>query len=295
LKKILLIFLLLPLFMQPAYVQAAAQISIIENHTSFLDSLGYFHVVGEVKNTGDVHTQFNKIIGTFYDSGGEVVATQLTFTIISVLAPGQKSPFDLLLFDIAQSAKVSSYKLFVSCTQAGPLPQGLEIESHSRYLDSINWLHIVGEIKNIASEEATFVKIAATCFDHEGRVVYAGLGFSDPYDLNPGQTAPFEILIESDRASKVATYELQAQSNQYNIIPEFPIIPLIAAVSLVATSMIFRRTRKGRDRGHLIMTEKAFRKIWKEAGNRLNLRIPGRGLDPSYSSILGSWGRKRPE
>jgi len=227
------LLLSIPFFTQAAYVQAAVQVMIMENHTSYIDSIGYYHVIGEVKNTGDTATRFNKIIGTFYDSGGEVVATSFTFSSIDVLASGQKSPFDLFLFDAAQSAKATSYKLSISYSPTAALPQGLEILSHNKYLDSIGWLHIVGEIKNIESGKATFVKVAATCFDSAGKVVAVGFAFSDPEELDPGQTAPFEVLIEADRAPKVKTYELQAQSNQYNIIPEFPVAVLILPIAMV--------------------------------------------------------------
>jgi len=55
----------------------------------------WFHVKGEVQNIGDRSAEFVNIIGTFYDAAGTVIACDYTYTQLDVLAPGQKSPFDM--------------------------------------------------------------------------------------------------------------------------------------------------------------------------------------------------------
>ena len=248
-KKILLLAVLLLLATQlPVSVEAAGQAVILNNHTGFFDSLGYYHVVGEVQNTGDGALQYVKITATFYDSGGAVVATSFTYTMIEILHAGQKSPFDVFLFDKAQSAKVDHYALSVSYDQSGGLPVGLEILSHSKYEDLIGWIHVVGEIKNIGDREAHYVKVVATFYDSAGKVVGAFFGYSDPEDLAPGQKAPFEILLQEDRAKLVTTYALEAQSSEYNIIPEFPTIAILPIVVLLALCVLRVRLLHKRNR-----------------------------------------------
>ena len=65
------------------------------------------------KNIGDAPASFVKITGTFYNSAGVVVATSFTYTALSVLLPGRKSPFEVLLVDTTQAAKVHNYSLGV--------------------------------------------------------------------------------------------------------------------------------------------------------------------------------------
>jgi hypothetical protein len=69
----------------------------ILSHNSYTDSLGFLHVVGEVKNNSPSLVEFVKIIGTFYDANDEVVGTHFTYTNPSDLVRGSKAPFDLIL------------------------------------------------------------------------------------------------------------------------------------------------------------------------------------------------------
>ncbi|MFA5364435.1 MAG: hypothetical protein WC325_04550 [Candidatus Bathyarchaeia archaeon] len=41
-------------------VQAASNVQIV-SHSSFLNSINTFYIVGEVENTGDVPTEFTKV------------------------------------------------------------------------------------------------------------------------------------------------------------------------------------------------------------------------------------------
>jgi hypothetical protein len=85
----------------------------ILSHSSHTDILGYYHVVGEVQNTGGQAATFVKVVGTFYDVSGKVVAAELIYTSPSDLTPGQIAPFEMIVVDTAQSAKISSYLLQV--------------------------------------------------------------------------------------------------------------------------------------------------------------------------------------
>ena len=64
---------------------------------SFIDSISYLHVVGEVENNTPNVAKFVKVTGTFYNKGNEVVATDFTFTSPQDIAPGDKAPFEIVL------------------------------------------------------------------------------------------------------------------------------------------------------------------------------------------------------
>lgn len=64
---------------------------------TFIDSIGYLHIVGEVENNTPNLAKFVKVTGTFYNKGNEVVATDFTFTSPQDLAPGDKAPFEIIL------------------------------------------------------------------------------------------------------------------------------------------------------------------------------------------------------
>jgi len=214
---------------------AAPQINIL-THSGWLDSTSYYHVSGEVENVGDSPANFIKIAATFYDSNDTVIATSFSYTMLKVLLPGRKSPFDILLTDTEQAAKVHHYSLSVTSSSADSIPLGLEILSNSSYVDDVGCMHVAGEIKNVEAETATYVMVIATFYNSTGHVVAAAFAYSDPSDIDSGQTAPFEILLtDTDRVSLVASYDLTAQSDQYALIPEFS--PTVIASLFIILAM----------------------------------------------------------
>jgi len=231
-------------------ITAAAQVNIL-THSGFLDSVGYYHVVGEVQNVGDQAVDFVRVTATFYDSSDVVIATSFTYTTIELLLAGRKSPFDVIVIDETQAANVDHYSLGVTFSATEPFPQGLEILSNSSYVDGVGYMHVVGEIENIESGTATYVKVVATFYDDTGTVVGTSFTYSDPSDLDVGQTAPFEvILLHKSGVLLTANYSVTAESSQYAIVPEFPsflVLPSFIIATLLAV-IVYRR-KHGASRG----------------------------------------------
>jgi len=214
-------------------------------HSGWLDSVGYYHVSGEVQNVGDGAVRFVKITATFYDSNSIVIAVDFTYTALSVILAGRKSPFEILLIDTGQALKVHHYSLSVAYSVTSPIPMGLEMLSHSSYIDGVGYMHVVGEIKNVETSTATFVKIIATFYNSSGHAVATDFTYSDPYDINPSQTAPFQLLlIYANRVPLIASYALTAESNQYALVPEFPsfLIPSLFMIATLLAVIFYKRS-----------------------------------------------------
>jgi hypothetical protein len=82
---------------------------------SFIDSIGYFHVVGEVENDTPALAKFVKVTGTFYNKGNEVVATDFTYTSPQDLAPGDKAPFEIILTSASiPFSEIDNYRIIAS-------------------------------------------------------------------------------------------------------------------------------------------------------------------------------------
>jgi hypothetical protein len=78
----------------------------ILSSSSFTDDLGYYHVVGEVKNNSPTDSMnYVKIVSTFYDNTRKVVGTDFTYTNVDVLRPTEKSSFEIILNDAQLKAK----------------------------------------------------------------------------------------------------------------------------------------------------------------------------------------------
>lgn len=225
-------------------VEATPQVNIL-THSGFLDHFGYYHVVGEVENVGNQTVGLVKVTATFYDSNDTIISTESTLTTISILLPGRKSPFVVTVIDETQATKIDHYSLDVTFIATEPLPLGLEISSASSYVDEAGYMHVVGEIKNIENETATYVKVVAAFYDDTGTVAATAFTFSDPNDINPGQKAPFEvILIYKSRVTLVASYSLTAESDQYAIIPELSTLIAWVVIIGVTTLLILLHAKK---------------------------------------------------
>ena len=59
------------------------------------EEYGYYHLVGEAKNTGEKDCEYVKIVVAFYDAEGQVIGVDYTYTELDVVPAGKTSPFDL--------------------------------------------------------------------------------------------------------------------------------------------------------------------------------------------------------
>lgn len=186
--------------------------------------------MGEVQNVGDQAARLVSINIDFYDSNAAVIADRFDLTMLDVLLPQRKSPFNIALLDATLSAKVDHYGLNATSTPTDSVPANLEVSTDSSYVDKDGSMHTHGEVTNIGNEKATNVKLVVTYYGG-GNVVAATLAYLDPEeaDLNPDQTKPFDILLSEDRTPYVDSYELTAESNEYLSSPELVSIPEFSA------------------------------------------------------------------
>ncbi|HJT49956.1 MAG TPA: FxLYD domain-containing protein [Nitrososphaeraceae archaeon] len=206
-------------YSQTTTTASAGGISVLSSF-SFRDDTGAYHIVGEVKNNSPTDSMnYVKIVATLYGNGGRVVGTDFTYSDIDVLKPAEKSPFKIILSDLGQSQKVSSYKLYASGQKTEPLPAALKLNVGDSHLDSIGFYHVVGEVTNQGNQKATYVKVSGAFYNSSNTVVAADFTYTDPKDLEPGQTAPFEIIVTHDStASKITSALVDVGSTQYSSI-----------------------------------------------------------------------------
>ena len=88
----------------------------------------------------------------------------------------------------------------------------IRIASSNDFIDSLGFLHVVGEIENNSPTSIQFVKVSGTFYDGNNQVVGTGSTYTDPSDIGSGQKAPFELLLTSASIpiSQIDHYNLQA-------------------------------------------------------------------------------------
>ena len=182
----------------------------------------FVHIVGEMKNLGEENIKIEKFTSVFYDKGGSAIdALWYQLGTLSVLAPGQMSPFFVILLDEDASKEMVDYEFTLDCevTDEEPLLD-LKLLSSASYMEPMTaydlyW--IVGEYKNTGSRNIKNVWPFATYYDAEGTVI--GYNYADRPMITvlPGQKVPFAVSSQENRiilelpgdlVQRIASYEL---------------------------------------------------------------------------------------
>ena len=232
----LLIILALVTILVPQ-VHAATGTQILSS-SPYMDTLGYYHVVGEVLNQGSQAVNYVQITATFYNQSNTVVGTAYTFTTLGTIPPGRLSPFDLFLYDVAQSVKVHHYTLNIQSSTTTALQQKLVFLSNSSYI-SHGYFYIVGEIKNTATQSANYAEVIATYYNSTGGVIASGYTFTNPTTVGPNSSAPFELTLDQTRTALVDHYSLTAGANEYAVVSEYSNLVGLAVTLIPLTIIIF--------------------------------------------------------
>ena len=99
--------------------------------------------------------------------------------------------------------------------------KGLVIVSDNGFNDNdpnLPQYHIVGEVQNNGQQTAKFVEVSATLYDSNNKVIGTEFTFTKPSDIEPGQKAPFEITVDTDKVmggdlNIIDHYAVQASSS----------------------------------------------------------------------------------
>jgi hypothetical protein len=182
----------------------------ILSHQSYVDSLGWYHIVGEVQNNSDVPVEFVEVIAKLYDETNNVIGTKLTFTAPDTIFPSGKAPFDIITLRRAQWQKINDYQLQVKGDPAATLlPQNLVLLNQSSRIQG-DFLYVAGEVQNTGSTPA-LVKLIITLYDTSFNVVNTDWGYANGGVIPANETSAFEVRIAHQTDRNNYHYRIQIQ------------------------------------------------------------------------------------
>jgi hypothetical protein len=225
---------------------AAAVGVVIQNDSMWIDSLGDLHIVGEVKNTGDVWVHFVKVTGTLRDVSSGVVDVTWTYTQLQHVPSGGMAPFDMIETDTEKSARVQSYSLAVESQEIAALSQKLVVLSISDSKNALGWLEVVGEVQNQGDIPSTYTQVIGTFYDTAGKVVYVAFTFTSPDEIPAGGKCGFKLdVIGTERTYRVAHYTVTAESenSRFTSVPETTSPEILMIAALIVGVATLRRKR----------------------------------------------------
>jgi hypothetical protein len=187
-------------------------VRILSNHSSYVDSIDYLHIVGEVENNTANHLRFVKIIANVFDSDGHLLDTDFTYIYLDNLPAGNKTCFHILL----QKLAAWSYYEFEAptyWTDGEPLPN-LTVMNHSgSYNVTYGWYEIIGQVRNDHGTRVEYVSPVGTAYNTSGMVVGCDFTYVNSTHLDVGQVSSFKLSFSGRNYSDVTSYRLQVDGN----------------------------------------------------------------------------------
>jgi len=226
-----IIFFLFPIIF---LFQAAYADVLIENDQKYIDDDNLLHIVGEIVNYTDKPINQIEISATTFSNTNSKIVTINSNTPSHTIMPGMKAGFDILVPE-KDPILVNYYELNFNYKIASAKNQVIEITSSEISRDLHNNLAIVGTVTNQGEITANMINVVATLYDRDGNVVTVSKTQTQPDFLKPGDENFFLVpVFDKKQALDVVDYTISAESDEYTVVPEFPLgsgMLLIASVS----------------------------------------------------------------
>jgi hypothetical protein len=171
---------------------------------------GALVIVGELRNDTTSNIGGVVALAQLLDAHGASVGTARGGAAVSVLQPGQRSPFRIVIaspppswtrYQMRGEGQATTDQpvrdLLVRVGGAGNVAEGREI---------------VGDVRNDSGGRVRAVELIATLYDARGQVVGMSTAYATYDALGPGQSATFRLLLSS--LNGAVRYELQAQAQR---------------------------------------------------------------------------------
>ena len=248
-KSVLLLLIVLS-FLSIANPVGAASSAVIQNDSTYLDTFQHYHIVGEVKNTGDVWLQSILVTATLKDQTGATVDIRQASPWLQHLPPQAAIGFDVSEPDPIKSALIQSYTLKLTFQSGQPRPAALEISDLVSSRNSLGWLQVQGVVANVGDSASDNTNVTGTFYGSDGKVVFVTFTTPTTSTIASGTNEPFTLtIVDSTRSKLVTRYSVAAESNEYTSaltqtsIPEFPWQSTIITWLALALGLIMTRKR----------------------------------------------------
>jgi len=224
--------------------QAAYADVVIQNDQKYIDNDGLLHIIGEIENNLKVPLNQIQISATLIDENDANIDEIANSTISNIIMPEMKGAFDILIQDV-NGEEIKDYKLNLQYKIAQPKNQVIEISSSMLTKDNHNNTVITGILENRGDNTANMIKVIATLYDRDGNVATVSQIYTKPDFLRAGDSNSFIIPFhEKSQSIHAVDYSIIAESDEYAMVPEFPLGSGLLLVVSVSTYVLFSRNPK---------------------------------------------------
>jgi hypothetical protein len=189
-----------------------SEVYILPNHSHYVDSYNWLHVVGEVSNETTANLRFVSITANFFNNNGQLVDIEYTYTYLDNVPAGAKTCFHIL---VTQPADWAYYEFEPPSywTDGQPLPNLTVLNDSGSYVPAYGWYRILGQVRNDHGTRVEYVSPVGTVYNASGTVLGCDFTFVSSTNLDPGQKSSFEITFSGRDYADVTSYRLQVDGN----------------------------------------------------------------------------------
>ena len=192
-----------------ARIDVSGKLEVL-SHRTYIDELGWHHIVGEVQNNADIPLEYVEVVAKLYDVDGEEIGTKLTFTEPDVIYPGGKAPFDLVTIRRSQWKFIDDYILQVKGDAASELiNENLVLLNQNSWIEG-DFLYVSGEVQNTGSTPA-LVKLVVTLYDANLNVINTNWSYADRGILMTSDTSSFLVKFSHEVDPDNYSYRIQIE------------------------------------------------------------------------------------
>ncbi len=185
---------------------------ILNNHSDYVDSIGYLHIAGEVQNNTANHLRFVKITANIFNGDGQLLNTDFTYIHLGNLPAGDRTCFHILLEEPA-SWSYYEFEAPTYWTDGEPLPNLVVFNDSGSYNSTFGWYEIIGQVRNDHGTRVEYVSPVGTVYNASGIVLGCDFTYVNSSHLEPGQTSSFKMTFSGRDYANVTSYRLQVDGN----------------------------------------------------------------------------------
>lgn len=180
---------------------------LVLSHSTYVDTYGYFHIVGEVENIGKINTGKNKVTVTFYDEQGTPGLTGSGDSYLDVIKPGGRSPFEIVF---PSPPELKNYRLIAEWQVTDREPNSeIVVRDVEAKTDTDGYYVVTGNMTNTGENSVDTVMVISSFYDSKGTIVAVGAAFCDVVPLHPNETTSFIMAIDPLVSPNIRSYYLQ--------------------------------------------------------------------------------------
>lgn len=198
----------------PGPTQPPGGVFVLDNSTSYVDSIDYLHIVGEIVNNTNDDLEFVRVRANLFDQSNTLVDTEFTYTYVDSLPSGERTCFEITFLGNPAGWTRYEFEAPTYWTTGSPFPPLTLLNDSGSYDPTFGWYEVIGQVRNDAAVTIEFVQPVGTLYNNQGDVIGCDFTYVDGTDMLPGQTSAFELTFLGRDYADAVSYRIQIDGTQ---------------------------------------------------------------------------------